>query len=126
MIQSLFRYSMVGAVGTLAHYAVLVALVERARATPPVATAVGFTTGALVNYFLNVRFTFQSTRPHREAMPRFFAAAAAGMAANSGIVALGVNVFRLHYMIPQIVATAVVVIGTFCVNRAWTFQRKSA
>ncbi len=126
MIQSLIRYAMVGAVGTLAHYAVLVVLVERGRVSPPVATAIGFTMGALVNYFLNVRFTFQSTRPHREAMPRFFAAAAAGMAANTGIVALGVNVFRLHYIVPQVVATAVVVFGTFCVNRAWTFQRRSA
>jgi len=95
--------------------------VERGGMAPPLATALGFSTGAVVNYFLNARFTFRSTRPHRKALPRFLAVAAVGMALNSGIVALGVDVFRLYYMIPQVFATGTVVLGTFLVNRAWTF-----
>ncbi len=125
MIQSLVRYTMVGAVGTLAHYLVLFTLVERCGVPPAVATAFGFATGAVINYFLNLRFTFQSDRPHREALPRFLTVAAAGMVLNSGIVALGAEVLRLHYMIPQVFATAVVVFLTFCANRVWTFQRRN-
>ena len=126
MIESLFRYAVVGAVGTLAHYLVLLALVERGGVTPTLATTVGFATGAIINYFLNLRFTFQSNRPHREALPRFLTVAAGGMLLNSGIVALGADMLRLHYMIPQVCATAAVVFCTFCVNRFWTFQRRKS
>lgn len=125
MLGSLIRYGMVGAVGTLAHYAILVALVERGGVAPPVATAIGFATGAVINYALNVRFTFQSERPHREALPRFLLVALGGMFVNSGIVALGTEVLHIPYMIPQIIATAVVVLITFGVNRVWTFQRRN-
>lgn len=122
MIRSFLRYVLVGAVGTGAHYLVLLILVERREVAPVMATTLGFATGAVVNYFLNFRLTFHSTRPHREALPRFFAVAAAGMVLNSGIVALGVEVFRLQYMIPQVCATGVVVLCTFCANRVWTFR----
>jgi putative flippase GtrA len=88
---------------------------------PTLATTLGFATGAVVNYFLNFRFTFQSSRPHRQALPRFLTVAAGGMLLNGGIVALGVDVLRLHYLIPQVCATGVVVLGTFLVNRVWTF-----
>jgi len=125
MIESLVRYTMVGAVGTLVHYLVLLALVERGGAPPTLATTLGFAIGAVVNYFLNLRFTFQSTRPHREALPRFLGVAAGGMLLNSGIVALGADLLRLHYMIPQVCATGAVVICTFCANRVWTFQRRN-
>jgi putative flippase GtrA len=125
MIESFIRYAMVGAVGTLVHYLVLLTLVERVGVPPTVATTVGFSAGAVVNYFLNIRITFRSDRPHREALPRFVAVAAGGMLLNAGIVALGANLFRLHYMIPQVCATAIVVFCTFCANRVWTFQRRN-
>lgn len=125
MIESFVRYALVGAVGTLAHYLVLLGLVELGNVRPTLATTLGFATGAVVNYFLNFRFTFQSDRPHREALPRFLLVAAAGMLLNSGIVALGVDVLRLHYMIPQVCATGGVVLTTFLVNRVWTFQRRN-
>jgi putative flippase GtrA len=119
------RYAAVGAVGTAVHYLVLLTLVERYGVPPTVATTFGFATGAVVNYFLNCRFTFERTRPHREALPRFLAVAAAGMLVNSGIVALGVDLFHLPYMIPQVVATGAVVLGTYGANRLWTFQRRN-
>jgi len=126
MMGSFVRYTLVGVVGTGAHYLVLLALVERGDVTPVLATTLGFATGAVVNYFLNCRFTFQSDRPHREALPRFFTVAAVGMVVNAGIVALGVNVLRFPYMIPQVCATGTVVFGTFCVNRIWTFSRRES
>jgi putative flippase GtrA len=87
-------------------------------------TTVGFATGAMVNYSLNLRFTFKRTRPHREALPRFLAVAAAGMLLNSGVFALGSGVLGLHYMIAQVCATAAVVVCTFLANRLWTFQER--
>ena len=117
------RYLLSGAVGTVAHYCVLVGLVEGGHITPPVATTCGFATGAGVNYLLNYQFTFRSTRRHREALPRFVSLAFVGAVANAAIVAAGIKWLRLPYLIPQVAATGVVVIGTFLGNRFWTFRR---
>jgi putative flippase GtrA len=121
VIRSFVGYVMVGAAGTAVQYGVLLVLVEACRFSPTLATTLGFLCGALVNYFLNFRFTFRSVQPHRRALPRFLTVAAIGLALNSGIVALGVDVLRLYYMIPQVVATGTVVIATFYLNRIWTF-----
>jgi putative flippase GtrA len=121
MIESLIRYTMVGAVGTAVQYLLLLGLVEISHLRPTLATTIGFAAGALVNYALNFRFTFQSSRSHRVALPRFLTIAAGGMLLNFGIVALGVDLLRLHYLIPQVCATGTVVLCTFLANRAWTF-----
>jgi putative flippase GtrA len=118
------RYLFMGAIGTLVHYAVLIVLVERARVTPTIGTTCGFVAGAFVNYLLNYRFTFRSRRSHRDAMPKFMTLAAAGAVVNGSIVSLGAGPLRLPYLIPQVVATGVVVVGTFLGNRVWTFGRR--
>ncbi len=117
------RYILSGAVGTTAHYTVLVALVERAHVVPTVGTTCGFAVGAGLNYLLNYRFTFQSDRRHRDAMPRFFTLALMGAGVNAAIVSAGVSWLHWPYLIPQVIATGVVVISTFLGNRAWTFRR---
>ena len=43
------RFAMVGALGTLAHYSLLLALVEVAGAEPVVGSVAGFVLGARVN-----------------------------------------------------------------------------
>ena len=58
------RFAAVGAVGTLAHYALLVALVEGAGAPPLAGASAGFVLGALVNYALARRLVFASNRSH--------------------------------------------------------------
>src|SRR5207302_2697927 len=76
------RYTAVGAIGSAAHFAVLIALVQAAAVRPVPASAAGMVVGAFINYHLNRRFTFRSTRRHREAMWRFFAIAALLLAVN--------------------------------------------
>ena len=89
------RFAAVGAVGTLAHYALLVALVEGAGAPPLAGATAGFVLGALVNYALARRLVFASTRSHAQALPRFFAVALAGLAWTALLLILGgVGVLR--------------------------------
>ena len=62
------RYAGVGAIGTLAHYGVLIALVQSRATGPLVASTLGFAVGAAVNYLLNYHVTFRSPQsPSRSA-----------------------------------------------------------
>src|SRR5262245_8016411 len=78
LARQFLTFAAVGAVGTAAHFAVLVLLVEALDFSPAAATTVGFVCGAVVNYALNRRFTFVSARSHRAALPQFLLVAALG------------------------------------------------
>ncbi|MCA1926054.1 MAG: GtrA family protein [Thiobacillus sp.] len=120
------RFGAIGAVGTLTHYALLLALVQAAGVDAVAASALGAAAGAGVNYALNYRYTFRSARRHREALPRFLAIAAAGLALNTFLMWLLVEGLRLHYFAAQLVATAGVLGWNFLANRHWTFGKDAA
>jgi len=114
------RYSLVGAIGTATHYVLLVLLVQAAAVNPVLASTVGAVAGAIVNYALNHRYTFDSRRRYHESLPRFMAIAAVGMAINAALLAALVNGLGVHYLAAQVVATLAVLGVTFLANRAWT------
>ena len=114
------RYAGAGAAGTLVQYATLVVLVQTQAAGAVAASTLGAIAGALVNYVLNHRLTFASERTHAQALPRFAAVAAAGIAVNALVVALLVGA-GAHYLVAQVVATGVVLVAGYLANRAWTF-----
>jgi putative flippase GtrA len=114
-------FAVVGAVGTAAHFATLILLVQSAGWMPAVATTAGFLVGALVNYGLNYHLTFQSQARHAVAMPRFLAIAALSMLLNVAIVWVLVHWNSVHYLLGQVVATSVVLVVNFVANRALTF-----
>ena len=120
------RFGVVGAVGTLAHYALFLALIHAAAADPVAASAAGASLGALVNYVLNYRYTFRSARRHREALPRFLLVAAVGLALNTLLMAAFLNGLRLHYLAAQIGATLGVLVWNFLANRHWTFGKDAS
>lgn len=115
----------IGAIGTAGHYLALIGLVQLVGVSPVLATAVGFTVGALVNYHLSYRFIFRSNKRHRESMSKFFAVALVGMILNGIVVSLGINVVHLHYLVAQIMATAIVLVWNFMINKMWTFSGPS-
>jgi len=117
----LFRYAGVGAIGTVAQFAVLVALVQLFGTDAVAASTAGALVGALVNYTLNYRYTFASRRMHRIALPRFLAVAGAGVLLNAAVLAAMLSFARVHYLVAQVVATSAVLIAGFAVNRKWTF-----
>lgn len=119
---SFARYSVTGGVATAAHYAVLALLVEGLKAPAALAAALGALCGAAVAYLGNRRFTFSATTvPHRHAAPRFLLVAALGAAVSAAIVGLGTAVLHAHYLASQVVATALVLLLTYGLNRRWTF-----
>lgn len=112
---------MVGGLATLLHYLVLVALVELVGVNAGLSAAVGAACGALAAYAGNKRFTFVSNAPHRQALPRFLLVAAAGAIANGSIVWAGTELLHMHYLVAQVIATALILVLGFVLNRSWTF-----
>jgi putative flippase GtrA len=114
-------FSAVGAVGTTAHYCVLIVLHEFLAIAPVPASAVGFTVGALVNYALNYHVTFQSDAVHAAAMPKFYLIATVGFLLNIAVMWLMVRQLQVHYIAGQLVATGLVLAWGFAANSVWTF-----
>jgi putative flippase GtrA len=121
-LRRLTAFGLVGVIGTGAHYLVLIMLVESAGINPVTATSVGFVVGALVNYALNRRYTFQSSKPHLDAGPKFFIIAIVTGIVNSLLVYGGANLLGANYLLVQIGATFIVFLANFALNSLWTFQ----
>ncbi|MBT9501038.1 MAG: GtrA family protein [Burkholderiaceae bacterium] len=115
------RFGLVGAFGTLCHYALLYALVSVFDFAPGLSAGAGAALGAAVNYTLNRRFTFASKRSHREAIPRFLILAATGVLLN-GVIVGQLSLMGTHYMIAQFVATILILVINFSASRIWVFQ----
>jgi putative flippase GtrA len=115
-------FATVGACGTVTHYATLIAGVSLGT-DPLVASALGWTFGAVVNYSLNYRFTFRSGLSHREAAPRFAVVAATGLVLNTLLMAVGLRL-GLYYLVAQVVATGLVLCCNFLLSRVWAFRER--
>ena len=118
------RFAAVGAVGTVAHYALLLVLVEGLGARPLVGATAGFVLGAIVNYTLSRMLVFDSDRSHVEALPRFFAVAAVGLGWTALLMMLFVDALGLHYLLAQLITTALLLLWHYAGNALWTFRRR--
>ena len=89
------------------------------------ASSVGYGAGALVNYVINYTFTFESNKAHSSALPKFFVVAGFGFALNAGLVALFARLLEFHYLLAQVLATVIILLWNFVLNRIWTFAREA-
>lgn len=120
------RFLSVGAVATVAHFAVLISLVQIFDSNPVIASVFGFAISALLNYFLNYHYTFNSVQPHTATLPRFVIIALIGMILNTAAMTIQVNTLGFHYLIAQVVTTIVVLVWNFTGNRLWTFEHRES
>lgn len=122
-IKQFLSFAAIGAVGTGGHYLTLIILVEVVTYTPVYASLFGFIVGAAINYILNYHITFQSNKPHKEALTKFLIVATVGALMNTLIMYIGYNILLFHYIIVQIMATVLVLLWNFGVNKIWTFHQ---
>jgi putative flippase GtrA len=115
-------FSAAGIFAAIGHYGTLIGLSELAAVDPVPASLAGFVVGGVISYLLNYRFTFRSTKQHREALAKFLVVAAMGFALN-GLIMWGLTgPADLHYLPAQLIATSAVLVWTFSCNRVWTFR----
>ena len=116
------RYALVGVVATASHYGLLIAWVEWGHGAAWAGSGAGAVLGAQVAYALNRSYTFAHRGAVAVSWPRFqmvaLLGALLGMAIVGGVVRLGG-----HYLVGQLLATAVVLLLGYAINRRWTFAR---
>ena len=118
----LMRYLLVGVLATALHYAILIGVVERLHGAPPLGAGLGALAGAVLAYVGNRRFTFLDSRAaHTQALPRFMLIAAAMALGHAAIVWCGSSVLGLHYLLAQVLASAVAFLCGFQLNKTWSF-----
>ena len=120
-LSQLMRYAAVGGVATFVHYLLLVLCVEFKEWPAWLASGLGGVAGAQVAYYGNRRFTFAHQGALGASWSRFQATALLGAVTGMGVVALAVGV-GLHYLLAQILATLLMLLLTFGINRRWTFR----
>jgi len=121
LLRQFIKFTGVGLIATAIHYAILT-LGVMLGAGPVWASSLGFVLSALVNYDLNRRHTFRSDRRHREALPRFAAVAGVGLLLNAAIMGLATGALHWHFLLAQVMATGLVLLWNFSINRVWTFR----
>lgn len=120
-IEFLF-YSMVGICATASQYLTLILLVELGNLHAVYASTIGSIIGSIVSFFMNHHLTFKSAKRHRETLLQFYSVAIVGTSLNALLMFIGVDKFKLHYMVAQVITTGLVLIWNFSGNRWWTFR----
>ncbi len=119
-------FVLVGLAAAVAHFGVLIALVEAGGLSPAPATLAGYVAGGLVSYVLNRRHTYESDRPHAEAGWRFAVVAGVGFLLTYASMTLLHDWLGLHYLLAQVLTTGTVLIWSFLAHKAFTFGQPVA
>ncbi|MBA4788457.1 MAG: GtrA family protein [Rhizobiales bacterium] len=125
-LTQLATFIAVGGTAAVAHFLVLGTLVELDMLGPVGASMIGFVVGTLVTYTLNSRFTFQSSRSHAGAMPRYFAVAGVAFVLNGVLMDLFTHKLGIFYLAAQLLTSALVLCWTFNSYRLWAFAEHRA
>lgn len=123
--RQLLAYVFAGGLTAVAHYGVLVGLVELARVDPVQATLAGFVVGAIVSYALNRWMTFEATRSHAQASWRFGLIAIGGFGLTWMLMHLFVTRLSLPYLPMQFVTTGFVMVFSFLGHKFFSFADRA-
>ncbi len=123
LLRQIAAFGGVGVLAMVAHYGVLVALVEGFNWHKVQATLVGYVAGGIVSYVLNRRLTYGSDRPHGEAGWRFVVVAGVGFAITWGLMHLFIDRLGLGhlYLAMQLITTLIVMSWSFVAHKLFTF-----
>lgn len=121
-LRRFLSYFGVSIAALLVHYGVLIATVRGFGGDAVAGSAAGFVFGGVVSYVLNHRFTFRSTRRHHVALPTFFAVAGLGLAFNTLLMALFLEIIGVHYLLAQVLTTGLLLFWHFFAHQHWTFR----
>lgn len=125
LILQIASFAWVGVLATGAHFATLALVVERDLAGPVVASSLGAVVGAIVSYVLNRMFTFESTRTHAGAVPRFMVVAVVAFILNGILMDVLVHRLGVFYLLAQAITTAITMMWTFSGYRIWAFAHRA-
>lgn len=112
----LIRYGIVGGTAFAADFGSLYALTEYAGVHYQLSAALAFIIGLTVNYFLSIRWVFNSRSTERHQVVEFLGFAIVGiigLGLNAIIMYLAVDYLSLHYLWAKLLSTAIVFFWNF-------------
>lgn len=117
----LVRFSWVGAF-TLSIYLILMWLLDRyCELSTWLDATIAYAPALVLNYLLHRSFTFRSDKRHLEAGPKYLVIQLGGMAINSLVVWLGVDVLLLPFAVAQVLAIGTLSVWSYLGQKLWVF-----
>jgi putative flippase GtrA len=118
----IFKYGVVGVLGTLVHIGVLAIMVEVFQVNAIIGSIIGFIGALLSSYLLNYHWTFESTHDHLSSFTRYLLVSLVGLGLNTLLMYLTVTVLKWWYIYGQLTVILVVPATNYVLNRFWTFR----
>lgn len=113
LFKQFIRFCVIGVMGTLVHFAVLIALVEKAEVSVMWATTCAFCTATVVNFLGNRLWTFSEVRNVDGQFLRYFFVTLIGLSVNNFFMWLFIEIGGIHYLIAQVFTVFFVVFWNF-------------
>jgi putative flippase GtrA len=122
LVAQFIKFGLVGVSNTLITFLLFTLLVKVFGVWYLAASGIGFAAGAVNGYLLNRRWTFRGHAGGAVTAVRWVIVQACGLLLNLGLVYLFVSEAALDKLVGQALATVLVVVIAFSVNRRWTFR----
>lgn len=127
LAEQFIKWSVVGTIGAVVDFSLLYALHHLMGVNVYIANTVSFTVAVINNFLLNRYWTFRGMR-HKEAskqLPQFYLVSVGGYILNQMLLAFFIELVGLAWYWSKALATIVVLVWNFVVNRQWTFREIS-
>lgn len=122
MVKQFAKYCLVGLANTALGLTVIYLAMGAFSMAPGVANAAGFAVAFLASYWLNRRWTFQSTTNLGRSLTTFAVICAAGYALNLTAVLTAINVADLNAYFAQLIGVAIYAVFVFTGSRFFAFR----
>jgi len=116
-----FRFLVTGAYATTLHYLVFWLGISGLSMNASLASGTGYLSGSVLSYFMNYYYTFDSKRPHREAVGLFYLIVATGFFINTGSFFMLTRRLSWNPWFAQVGATALALLWNFFFSRLFVF-----
>jgi len=118
------KWLVVGAIGAVVDYTILIILVELAGLYALIAQAISFTCAVVNNYILNRTWTFGDIKHKGPAVQfmQFFIVSILGLLTRTLIMYILLEWLGIWYRVAWAMAIIVVLIWNFFANLVWTFR----
>jgi putative flippase GtrA len=126
LVAQFVKFAIVGVSNTLLFFGTYTLLYKVLGVYYLVASAIGFTVGAVNGFLLNRAWTFQGHVGDALTPVRWTIVQGCGLGLNELLLYLCASALGLDKLLAQALAIAIVVVLTFFANRAWTFRDRPA
>jgi len=116
------KFGIVGFSGVIVDFSLTYLFKEKLKVQKYIANAIGFTSAASSNYYLNRIWTFNSHNPEiAMEYTRFLGISLIGLLINTLVIYLLVSKTKSNFYLAKLVAIFIVTIWNFVVNLNYTF-----